>query len=208
MNWTEWLTENQGERMDAFMPINPRERRTVHISRYGQAATWASNLPDVKTIYDFPCGTGYGSSILAFCGFDVCGFDRDPKAIEYAREFYGKNESIHFDVDDLVRPKIIDGGECDCIVCLEGIEHVPTPDIVLKNFADISKRLIISFPHNQGTGVYHLYNTTLHNMQGMLHDAGYDVLQAACQGADSIWREITELNKIDNPCIMLYSELN
>jgi 2-polyprenyl-3-methyl-5-hydroxy-6-metoxy-1,4-benzoquinol methylase len=90
-----------------------------HKARYGLVGLFCR---PGKLVLDFPCGSGYASSLLSQYEVVYHGRDIDAPTIEYARMFYG-SENATFAVDDLCAPQI-DKRSYDIIGCIEGLEHI------------------------------------------------------------------------------------
>jgi 2-polyprenyl-3-methyl-5-hydroxy-6-metoxy-1,4-benzoquinol methylase len=95
-----------------------------HINRYNWASTY---LKETDVVLDAPCGSGYGSQILAKNCRNVIGIDINQEAISYALLKYRQEDKIDFLCDDLVESKSLPD-IFDAIVCIEGIEHVDKDD--------------------------------------------------------------------------------
>lgn len=129
--------------MDAGQAAD-RATLELHLQRYEFAATQLHG----ERVLDMACGCGYGTALLAerhpqrqFTGVDI-----DPRAIDYARRHYQRDnlrylcaDATQFCADPLF----------DSIVSLETIEHVPHPEQLLARCASLlaeGGRIIASVP--------------------------------------------------------------
>lgn len=116
-----------------------------NIGRYEFATRF---LDGTEYVLDVPCGTGYGTAILASNGNSVLGIDIDSFTIESARDRY-KFPNVEFVVGDMMEERL---PEVDVIVCFEGIEHVTPGAKLIERFLGVLSdrgRLIISVPINE-----------------------------------------------------------
>ncbi|MGB5290998.1 MAG: class I SAM-dependent methyltransferase, partial [Lysobacterales bacterium] len=88
--------EFTGER---FTPECEREIWYEHYHRYALASRWCID----KHTLDAACGEGYGSSMLARSAASVEGVDISPEAIEHARQRYGQQQNVNFQVADCTK---------------------------------------------------------------------------------------------------------
>lgn len=102
--------------------LSDNEKR--HIARYNFAAGFFSGS---NKILDGACGCGYGSNILAATGASVMSIDLNMRAIDFARNRYGKRERVGGEIDfrraDLATLCISDNS-LDGVVSLETLEHI------------------------------------------------------------------------------------
>jgi 2-polyprenyl-3-methyl-5-hydroxy-6-metoxy-1,4-benzoquinol methylase len=112
------------------------EQKVLHLYRYQFAKQWVK-VPG-GTILDAACGWGYGSTMLAEKGL-VTGFDRDARAIEFARGHY---PDVSFRVVDL---ETVDLPAAETAVSLETIEHLKDPRRFARQLAK-SSRVVLSAP--------------------------------------------------------------
>lgn len=99
-----------------------------HIARYRFALQWAGN----SRVLDLCCGIGYGSFLLAAAGARcVRGLDIAEDAIDAARR-QPKLPNLSFELRD-VCAGVPELGTWDLVTCFEGIEHVPSPELLLHN---------------------------------------------------------------------------
>src|SRR5688500_13966533 len=93
-------------------------------------------------VVDMACGEGYGSEVLARRAREVTGVDANPEAHEHARLKYTR-PALRFERDLIERYE----GECDAIVFLQTIEHVPGPAGVLRRFMSLADTVYVSTPN-------------------------------------------------------------
>jgi len=143
-----------------------------HMPRYKYALSLAPN----KTILDFGCGTGYGSSILATRANLVVGVDIDESALEWARETHRK-PTLEFrsnsDFGASLPRKYF-----DLVTCFEMIEHVTADhqQLIINSFVNVLKPdgvLLISTPNPKitalyGDNPYHLCELTRNEFETLL----------------------------------------
>jgi SAM-dependent methyltransferase len=100
-----------------------------------------ATLPEGRLL-DVPCGQGALSEKLREQGFDVfCGdYDRDNYRILGG----------HFHLLDLNKNLPYKDHEFDCVTCVEGIEHIENPHLLIREIARVLKtggRLVITTPN-------------------------------------------------------------
>jgi SAM-dependent methyltransferase len=126
--WTHYLQYSE-----------PLELRRVNFI-INQVNSFASRVRKPR-ILDLGCGSGGVSIPLASLGYDVTGVDIDPDAISLARH---KNPFRHarFLVHDCTSPSLVSQleGFYDCILCIEVIEHLVNPTLLLKNVKKLLAR--------------------------------------------------------------------
>lgn len=99
-------------------------------------------------VLDVPCGTGYGSAILASNGNRVHGMDIDEASVSYAQDRY-KYPNLSFGTGDMT---LCDLPNVDFITCLDGLEHVSDGRSLIERFvAALSEVgiLVVSVPINE-----------------------------------------------------------
>ena len=97
---------------------NMAELITRHKARYYLPAFFCRHN---SRVLDFPCGSGYGYSILGQ-GTIYKGIDNDFGTIEYAKKSYSNVEGT-FVMGNLQKPQL-KPLEYDVIACIEGLEHI------------------------------------------------------------------------------------
>jgi ubiquinone/menaquinone biosynthesis C-methylase UbiE len=116
-----------------------------HMARYGLAAKRAQGAT-----LDLGCGVGYGTAVIAAADDrkgPLVAVDISQDALTYGKRTYDK--SIRFVAADAERLPIKDES-FDTVVCIEAIEHVASPDGLLREIARVLRPdglLIISTPN-------------------------------------------------------------
>lgn len=101
----------------------------IHLSRYSVA----SNFCPGRRVLDIACGQGYGSFLMRqqWGADQVEGIDIDPDTIETAARIFAA-DGIRYQCHPCERiDELFDEESFDLIVCLETIEHVNDPNILL-----------------------------------------------------------------------------
>jgi SAM-dependent methyltransferase len=93
---------------------------------------WIAERVHGRRVVDLACGEGYGSAVLGRTAASVVGVDANPEAFEHARLKYTSG-SVRFERDMIETW----GGDVDCVVFLQTIEHVQDPDAVLARLRDL-----------------------------------------------------------------------
>lgn len=113
-------------------PHNPDDQNTlrIHMERYEFAARQLSG----QRILDMACGCGYGTALLAerHPERQITGVDIDPAAIAYAQEHY-RLPNLRYVCANAEH--FADEQPFDSIVSLETIEHLPSPQRLIGNYA-------------------------------------------------------------------------
>jgi len=144
-----------------------------HMPRYRYALSLAAD----KTVLDFGCGTGYGSSILANQAKEVIGVDIDESALEWARETHRKKNLEFRQNSDFGAS--LPNQYFDLVTCFEMIEHVSADhqQLIINSFAKALKpsgMLLISTPNPDitalyGDNPYHLCELTREEFRALLN---------------------------------------
>lgn len=151
--------------------------RADHLARYRFAARV---LPSGARVADFLCGVGYGSAVLAEAGLSVVGYDREPAAIAYGREHYQRRNMLLRCGDALEEARFLVDNVFDAVVCFEGVEHIEDPLPLLREFARVAPRLLVSvpneavFPH-RGQIRFHFRHYRRDEFFALLAEAGWRV---------------------------------
>ena len=101
-----------------------------------------------KEIFDFGCGTGWLMHHLVSYGHRVSGFDEG----EYSRQSAGKLVPDSTLYDNL---SVVPRGRYDLVVSLHVLEHVPDPEALVAQLADLLKpngHLMFVVPARNGLG--------------------------------------------------------
>lgn len=136
-----------------------------HFPRYKLAQLQVKD----KSVLDFGCGTGYGSSALCEHASSVVGLDIDQAAIAWARATHHNPNLAFHCCDDL--GATLASNSFDVVTCFEMIEHVDytTQKAVIASIARLLRAdglFIISTPNPEitklyGANPYHLREMTL-----------------------------------------------
>lgn len=118
---------------DMYFGLKKNPYRAKLYERYQFCNQFIKN----KDICDFPCGTGWGTSLLK--GYkSVIGYDISEEAVTFAKKrFAGKK--INFDVANMISVPLPEDS-LDVLLCLEGFEHVEK-EVGLK-FLEECKRVV------------------------------------------------------------------
>lgn len=149
------------------------EIRLDHRARY-QFARDIINETDV--VLDAACGCGYGSHIMSENVSRVYGMDASIEAIDYALENYDNNNIFY-----LLRELPCELPKVNIITSFETIEHVIDPPIILKQFRDVSEKLICSVPNEEKLPFtakrfpFHRRHYTKQEFNDLLEEAGWKV---------------------------------
>ena len=120
-----------------LVPYLQRKDRnaTHHLTHYYWAIAVLEDHPNINSVLDIACGSGYGSFMIAshFPHIQVVGADYDQTALRYAKKHFSlPNLAFAFgDValwDKTIGPRIF-----DCIISYETIEHVSHREIMMEN---------------------------------------------------------------------------
>jgi 2-polyprenyl-3-methyl-5-hydroxy-6-metoxy-1,4-benzoquinol methylase len=103
---------------------------------------WIGARVTGQRVVDMACGEGYGSEVLARGAASVVGVDANPEAHEHARLRYVR-QNLRFERDLVDRF----AEDCDAVVFLQTIEHVPDPDATLEHFRSFAPVAFISTPN-------------------------------------------------------------
>ncbi len=189
-----------------------------HICRYAFAKEQIE-LSNATSILDAACGVGYGSSFLAINGqLSIIAIDRSLEALKIANQNFSKN-NIKFIEDDCHTLEAASlYGAYDAIVSFETLEHLPQPDLFIKNcFINLKQhgKLIISTPNQLVSSPggdlnweFHEKEYTPHELIEILSGAGFTEIKIYGQQMTSIGqlrdKFRAELNRINsNPFMRL-----
>lgn len=105
-------------------------------------------LRDDDFVIDVPCGTGYGTAILASNGNRVLGIDIDEPTIVRASDIL-RFPNVDFMVGDMTKCHL---PEADFITCMDGLEHVEDGEGLIERFAAALSDtgiLVVTVPINE-----------------------------------------------------------
>jgi 2-polyprenyl-3-methyl-5-hydroxy-6-metoxy-1,4-benzoquinol methylase len=151
--------------------------RADHTGRYRFAASHVRGQ-----ILDAACGCGYGSWMLAETGAKVRGVDLSSEALDFARVHWG-HRNVTYTQADAAHVS----GLYDWIVCFETLEHVEDDGALVRHFATLASRLIISVPNqdqmpfNGHRFPFHVRHYTQEELACLLRGAGWKVREWHCQ---------------------------
>ena len=149
-------------------------RSDAHLARYILAR---EHVRPGHVVLDAACGLGYGAAALA-TGTGVArviGVDLGEWAVNYAKANFGVGRrELEFHTQDATRLTQLAVASVDLIVSFETLEHMPNPELLLREFARVLKpggTFIGSVPnlwmneHGHNPVPYHLHiydHTQLH----------------------------------------------
>ena len=150
-------------------PEFPIETYIHHRNRY----LFADNmLPDTIQIFDFGCGTGYGTDILRRGNRFVIGFDKNHDDVEYAKEKY---KSMWYFCKNIVNMNYT---YTDAVVMFECLEHLTKKDAlkVLDKINHFVNYVVLSTPKAAKLGINrnHKSQWTVDKLKDALY--GFDVV--------------------------------
>ena len=105
------------------------------IGRYEFALNY---IKEGEVCLDAVCGSGYGSIILSRKASKVIGIELDDHALEFALSHY-PSDKVSFQKADLTKLLYLRDDYFDVIVSIETIEHIPTHDIMIREFNRVLK---------------------------------------------------------------------
>ena len=119
----------------------------IHVCRYFITRQLCSG----KRILDISCGEGYGSYLMSTWGAsEVVGVDIDATAVGNASAMF-QRQGLSFIVSDAEDMSVLQDASFDMVVSLETIEHVPNPEIYLREIKRLTRpggTIIISCPND------------------------------------------------------------
>lgn len=142
-------------------------------------------------VIDVPCGSGYGTALLASRGCEVLGIDIDKLTIEKARAQY-KYHNVYFLAGDMMEIPL---PQADVITCFEGLEHITPGERLIERFCGALNdrgKLIVSIPINEHivrpdkSNPYHKEDYDLEKLSKLLETYFGDVLYFGCDHMGSI----------------------
>lgn len=159
------------ERLDLAHAAAPW--REEHLARYHFAS---SRLPRGGRVLDLACGTGEGTALLRDLGFCVVAMDLSQEACRRARAALGPSGAV-VRGSGLELP--LPDASVDAVVSFETVEHLPTPDLFLRELTRVLRPggvLHLSTPNarvtNPGGGQpenpFHLEEFTPEQLRGLL----------------------------------------
>lgn len=99
-----------------------------------------------KNVIDVGCGGGILSEALAASGAKVTGIDLAPQSIEVAKlHLHESNLDVNYECVNIIDKANLEAGTYDVVTCMEMLEHVPDPQIIIDNCAKLLKPGGIAF---------------------------------------------------------------
>lgn len=151
-------------------PISIELAEPSHLVRY----QFAGNFIDKEQIVlDVPCGSGYGTNLMARYAKNVVGVDKDSGAIGHAKEFFsGRNIDFYKGNAEHLGEMFERKQLFDVVVSFEGIEHLEHPDVFLLEIKKVLAPegiLIISTPRKPHGSPYHTVEFSLEEFTKILN---------------------------------------
>lgn len=150
-------------------PTTTQEAEPSHIARYNFVVPFIKNR---DILLDIPCGSGYGTNILAKEAKSVFGVDIHAGAIQHAKEFF-QLSNVEFLEGDMENTLNLKTEKFDTVVSFEGIEHIKNQKVFLKNIKNLLKRdglLIISTPRKPHGSPHHTVEFSLDEFKEILSE--------------------------------------
>lgn len=187
----KWLTHLKNPQIvnEHFVPkyglelepyLQRKDRNAAHhLTHYYWAIAVLADHPEIQSVLDVACGSGYGSYLIAkrFPQLKVVGADYDRKALHHAEtHFTLPNLSFKFG-DVALWEKTIGPDRFHCIISYETIEHVPHREIMMENLVN------------------------------HLSDQGYFLMTTPCGWDENVLRPRWPMHKIEYASASLYDFL-
>ncbi len=155
------------------------ERSSLHnsilsptISQHKTVYSFCRKFTKNKNIVEIGCGTGFGANFLAMESKSVVAIDSDKFAIEECQQYFQRNNLtfISSSIESFTSIQKV-----DTVICLQVIEHLNTPEILLKKTVDLLKKnghFIISTPNaatqSYNENPYHIKEFTASELKNLL----------------------------------------
>lgn len=176
--------------MQHYERMDPENQDILSITRLGHLERYklaTKLIPHHSVVLDAACGCGYGTEMLSRKSSLAIGIDRDPDSINLCKQKYKMNRSIDFLVSN-VGELPFDDSFFDSVVGMEMIEHIENPERFASEAHRVLKHngsLLISTPYGDNTllpdgkpfSQYHVTEYTQKEIEEMLQDYGFDVVQ-------------------------------
>lgn len=137
--------------LTTYTPVcEPRFQRTWELVQKHKERVEANG--ERLTIVDLGCGDGVFTVWLAMQGCLVTGIESSPDNVVCAQQLaerMGVGKRTRFICSQIERLEVETVGAHDLAICLEIIEHVANPALVLGTGFDLSENIIFSTPHMQ-----------------------------------------------------------
>jgi SAM-dependent methyltransferase len=111
-------------------------------------------------VAEIGCGSGYGATRLAASAIRVDAFDRNPRAIAFARDHY-RASNLYY-LHEGTDPDPVPGGY-DAVVCFQVLEHLERPEPFLARLGELLRpggTLYLTTPNritSAGENIYHVH---------------------------------------------------
>lgn len=150
-------------------PTKLEDAEPTHLARYNFALKYVSTG---DRVIDVPCGSGYGTKLIAQKGVSVYGVDIHSGTIEHAKEFFS-GSGISFLEGNMENLENIfpEDNYFDVIISFEGIEHIKNPNLFLNESKRLLKndgKMIISTPRKPHGSPYHITEYSLEEFKKLL----------------------------------------
>lgn len=161
-----------------------------HVLRYLFAIETLAKYKVSHRVIDGACGCGYGSCLMWDAGYDVFGIDISDDAINWAEKYFTGPSYLRGSLDECTLP------DCQAVVSLETLEHIPDPLSVLKRFREACGGILIASTPNEEKYPFsadrfkndsypHLRHYTPKEFDDLLSQAGWTVLERYSQAGKS-----------------------
>jgi SAM-dependent methyltransferase len=177
------LLNSQDGRVERIVPsagIHDQALEAEHLARYRWAA---GRLGSSMLVLDIASGVGYGTPILSREGNrTVISSDISTGALAYGRRTFS---AVGVAADGTNLP--FGDDTFDAIVSLETIEHVPRPDLFIRELRRVLKpsgSLLVSTPNAEETGggnPHHLKEFSREEFVALVSDSGFTVRKRFAQ---------------------------
>lgn len=151
-------------------PETLEDAEASHLARYQFALSY---IDSESNVLDIPCGSGYGTKLLATKARVVCGVDISLEAIQHGQQFFN-DPKITFLQGDMERLDALHlGKKWDVIVSFEGIEHIRATKAFLSQIKELLSQkgiLIISTPRKPHGSPHHIIEYSLEEYTDLLSD--------------------------------------
>ncbi len=147
--------------------------KTIELAEQSHLVRYIFALKFTKPSYvvlDVPCGTGYGSALLAQKSKFVYGIDNSDIAIKRAKELF-KKENTEYIIADMYKMSFLRDKSINLIISFEGIEHISNPQQFLLEAKRILKdngKLVISTPRKPHGSPFHIIEYSLEEYKKLL----------------------------------------